>query len=120
MKGLDNMRDTMNLIITMMVFLLFIGIVFIWAYNFLAISDNKLFDNNNKYINQSLANPDVESNYKDTYKNKLKLDGVQINLMSWFGSFKGIFIIAFILLLLLSLIFKNRKAVLDNFRNFFD
>jgi len=114
------MRDSMGLLITMIVFLVFIGVIFIWAYNFLALSDNKLFDDNNKYINSSLANPDIESNYKDTYKNKLKLDKIQINLMNWFGSFKGIFVIAFILLLLLSLIFKNRKAALDNFKKMFD
>ena len=117
---MDNMRDSMSLIITMIVFLLFIGVLFIWAYNFLALSDDKLFDDNNKYINQSLTNPDVDSNYKDTYKNKLKLDVLQLNLMSWFGSFKGIFVIAFILLLLLSLILKNRKAILDNLKNMFD
>ena len=120
MKGVDNLRDNLGMIITMIVFLLFIGVIVIWAYNFMALSDDKLFDDNNKYINSSLANPDIESNYKDTYKNKLKLDTIQLNIMDWFNGFKGIFVIAFMLVLLLGLVLKNRKLILENFKNMFD
>ena len=120
MVGVDNMRDNVSLIITMIVFVMFIGVVFIWAYNFMAVSDDKLFDNVNKYIDPNLANPDVDGNYKDTYINKNKFDGIWLNLMSWFGGFKGIFIIAFLLLFLIGLILKNRKAILENIKNMFD
>jgi len=120
MKGVDNLRDNLGLIIIMIVFLLFVGVIFIWGYNFMALSDDKLFDDNNKYIDASLSNPDIESNYKDNYKNKLKFDTLQMSLMSWFNSFKGIFVIAFLTLLLLGLILKNRKLILDNFNNMFD
>lgn len=120
MKGVENMRESLGLVITMISFIVFLGVVFIWAYNFMAVSDNKLFDDENKYIDPTLANPDVEENYKDTYKNKQKFDSLQLNLMNWFTSMKGIFVIAFMLLFLLALILKNRKLILENIKNMFD
>ena len=120
MEALNNLRDNLSLIITMLVFILFIGVMFIWAYNFMALSDEKLFDDNNKYIDKDLADPNVEENYRDTYKNKLSLDKIQLTFMSLFNGVKGIFIIAFLFLLLISLILKNRKAIIDNFKNMFD
>ena len=119
MAELDNLKDNVGLIILMIVFILFIGVFFIWAYNFMAVSDSKLFDDENKYIDPTLTNPDTEDNYKDTYKNKLKLDSLQLNIMSWFGGFKGIFIVAFLLLFLFGLILKNRKIVLENLKGMF-
>lgn len=120
MKSVDNVKDNISLLITMIVFIVFIGVIFIWAYNFMAVSDDKLFDDKNKYIDPTLENPDVEGNYKDTYLNKQKVDGLQLNLMSWFNGFKGIFIIAFLLIFLLGLILKNRKIIMENLKNMFD
>lgn len=120
MAGLDNMRDNLSLIITMIVFIMFIGIIFIWFYNFMAVSDSKLFDDENKYIDSSLSDPDFEENYKDTYINKNKFDKIGLNLMDWFGNLKGIFIIAFLFVFLIGLILKNRKIVLKNLKNMFD
>jgi predicted PurR-regulated permease PerM len=120
MKGVENIRDSLGLIITMIVFVVFIGVIFIWSYNFMAVSDTKLFDDENKYIDPTLANPDVEENYKDTYVNKQKFDGLQLNLMNWFSGIKGIFIIAFLVIFLLGLIFSYRKIILENIKNMFD
>jgi hypothetical protein len=120
MKGVDNIKDNLSLVITMLVFIIFIGVIFIWGYNFMALSEDKLFDDNNKYIDATLSNPDFEDNYKSSYKNKLKIDGIQLNIMSWFSGFKGIFIIAFLTLLLFSLILKNRKTIMDNLKNMFN
>lgn len=117
---MDNMRDSLSLVILVIVFIVFVGVVFIWGYNFMALSDDKLFDADNKYLNVSLSNPDVESNYKDTYKNKLKFDNIQLGFMDWFSGFKGIFIIAFLLLFLLGLILKNRQTLMKNLKNMFD
>jgi len=120
MGGVDNIRDNISLALTMIVFIMFIGIIFIWGYNFMVISDDKLFDDNNKYIDPSLANPDVDGNYKDTYLNKNKFDLIWLSLMSFFSSLKGIFVIAFLFIFFIGLILKNRKTILDNFQNMFN
>ena len=114
------MRENVGLVLTILVFIMLIGVIFIWAYNFIGLSDSKLFDDNNKYIDATLSNPDVEENYKDTYKNKNKFDKVWLNLMKWFSGLKGILIIAFMLLFLIGLIFTNRKLILENIKNMFD
>lgn len=119
-SGVDNAKESIGLIFTMLIFIIFLSVIFIWAYNFMAVSDDKLFDAENKYIDPTLANPDVDGNYKDTYLNKNKFDGLQLNIMSWFNGFKGIFIIAFLLLFLLVLILKNKKTILEHVKNMFD
>lgn len=118
--AMENAKDSLSLVFTMLVFIIFVGVIFIWAYNFLAVSDEKLFDDENKYIDPSLANPDVDSNYKDTYNNKVKSDGLWLNIMDWFNGIKGIYIIAFLLLFLLVLILKNKKTILEHLKNVFD
>ena len=119
-SGVDNIKESLGLVFTMLIFIIFIGIVFIWVYNFLALSEDKMFDAENKYIDSTLTNPDVDGNYKDTYLNKIKLDNMNLNILNWFNSFQGIFIIAFLLLFLLLLILKNKKTILEQLKNMFD
>ena len=120
MKGVDNMRDSVGLVLTMIVFIMLIGVVFIWAYNFIAVSDDKLFDDNNKYIDPTLTNPNVEGNLKDTYINKNKFDGITLNLLKWVSSARGIFIIAFLFIFFIGLILSYRKLIIDNLKNMFN
>lgn len=120
MKGVDNLKDNINFVIVMIVIIMLIGVIFIWAYNFIAVSDDKLFDDNNKYIDADLSNPDVETNYKDTYLNKNKLDVIWLSLLKWFGSLKGIVVMAFLFVFLFGLVLKNRRLVLDHLKNYFD
>ena len=119
MVGTETLRDSLTLILTVLIFLVLMGVFIIWSYNFMAVSDEKLFDAENKYINGSLPNPDFEDNYKDTYKNKRNFDNIQLNLTAWFNSTGKIFTIAFLSMLLFGLILTHRKKILENFKNFF-
>ena len=116
---IDTLRDSIILILSITIFVVFISIIILFTYNFIAVSDEKLFDAENKYINGSLPDPDIESNYKDTYKNKRNFDEIQLSLMGWFSDIERIIIVAFLSIFFLGLIFFNRKKILDYLKNYF-
>lgn len=93
------------------VFIFFIGIMVTWIYNFIAISDSKLYDDNNKYINVSLG--DVDGNLKGGYLLKQKADNFVLTMVSFFNKFSTAFVVIFIGVFLYML-YIHKDGVLHN------
>ena len=80
-----------------------------WVYNFMALDDTKLYDDNNKYIDPSLPSPDIESNLKSSYKLKLSINKFLLGIINFINMFKKIFVVIFGALIIY-MIFLNKET----------
>lgn len=114
------LKESINLILIFIIFILVMMAIGILSFNFLANSETKIYDSNNKYINSSLVNPDTEANYKETYSNKLNFDNNLLHMFNNMSKINKIFMGIFLGLLLLGLIFNYRKLIIENLKNNFE
>lgn len=116
--GTTLLKESINLALVFIIFVLVLWAIGIFAYNFFANSENKIYDDNNKYINSSLG--DVEGNYKETYSNKLSFDNEFLHMFKNMSKIQKVFFSIFLAILLFGLIFKYRKLIVENVKNYMD
>lgn len=107
-------KENIELGLTFIIFILFIAFLGIAAYNFLANSEDKIYDDNNKYTNSNLTN------FTTTYENKVSFDNNILGVYKGLSKLQKIFIGLFLAIFFLGFILKNRDYLVANLRNLFD
>lgn len=116
-KGLKSSEDMVRHIIIGFVC---IGLFF-WIVSLLlhlnASSDVYLYDDENKFINQSLG--DVEGNYKIAYVSKSKQDIGLLRIFNIFNKLEYLVYGVFVIMTIVLIFVGNRKGIFNNIKEYF-
>lgn len=102
------------LMITLLVF-----VAFQFAYNFFAMKDTYMYDDNNKYIDTSLAGAALtaDSNLKQTYKQTSRTDAWIISTIAFVSVAKKWFFVVFLGVFLVMVFISKKNGIIPYLRD---
>ena len=118
MKSMNLLTDKVKGMILIGLFIIVLGVCGAWFFNFIALSDTNLYDDNNKLVDLSIG--DVDGNYKDTYVFKSKFESFILTLSNIFNNIYALFGLIFMAVFLFGLFVSKKDSVFSFIKSIFD